>query len=171
MYLVFWRNGKTGCNQHEHFTKTKSQMINRVNKKREHVEFYPGDLVLVNSASWPLLQGLTPKFNHRFYGPYKVVKQLNNVSYKLQLPEASKIHDVFHVSLLKRFHPDETWGREATIRCEPEALLKTQVRRGRRRYFIKWRGKPLSEASWVTEEALLQAGFEWLLEPLQQPEP
>ena len=168
-FLEEWKDRMQAAQ--EHLIKTKSQMINRVNKKREHVEFYPGDLVLVNSASWPLLQGLTPKFNHRFYGPYKVVKQLNNVSYKLQLPEASKIHDVFHVSLLKRFHPDETWGREATIRCEPEALLKTQVRRGRRRYFIKWRGKPLSEASWVTEEALLQAGFEWLLEPLQQPEP
>ena len=155
----------------EYLTKTKSRMINRVNKKRKHVEFYPRDLVLVHSASWLLPQGLMPKFNHRFYKLYKVIKQLNNVSYKLQLLEASKRHDVFHVSLLKLFHLDETWDREATSRCEPEALLKIEVRRGRRRYFIKWRGKPLREASSVTEEALLQVGFEWLLEPLQQPEP
>ena len=151
-----------------HLTKTKSQMINRVNKKREHVEFYPGDLVLVSAANWPLPQGLTPKLNHRYYGPYKIIKQINNVSYKLQLPTTSKIHDVFHVSLLKRFHTDETWGREATnnMPCEPEAILKAQVRRGRKRYLIKWQGRSLVEASWVTEEALRQAGFEWLMEPL-----
>ena len=31
--------------------KTKTQMIARVNKKREHVEFFPGDLVLVSASS------------------------------------------------------------------------------------------------------------------------
>ena len=66
--------------------KTKTQMIARVNKKREHVEFFPGDLVLVSASSWPLPKKLTPKFNHRFYGPFVVTKKINNVSYKLQLP-------------------------------------------------------------------------------------
>ena len=151
-----------------HLTKTKSQMINRVNKKREHVEFFPGDLVLVSAANWPLAQGLTPKFKHRYYDPYKIIKQINNFSYKLQLPTTSKIHDVFHVSLLKRFHTDETWGREAinNMPSELEAILKAQVRRGRKRYLITWQGRSLVEASWVTEEALRQAGFEWLMEPL-----
>ena len=165
-FLEEWKERRQATQVH--LTKTKSQMINRVHKKRDHVEFFPGDLVLVSAANWPLPQGLIPKFNHIYYGPYKIIKQINNVSYKLQLPTTSKIHDVFHVNLLKRFHTDETWSREATnnIPCEPEAILKAQVRRGRKRYLIKWQGRSLVEASWVTEEALRQAGFEWLMEPL-----
>ena len=40
---------------------------------------------------------LTPKF----VGPLKVVKQITPVAYELELPKSMKIHDVFHVSLLR----------------------------------------------------------------------
>jgi hypothetical protein len=43
-------------------------------------------------------QKLVPKF----YGPYKVLKCVGQVTYQLSLPSQLKLHIVFHVSCLKK---------------------------------------------------------------------
>ena len=42
------------------------------------------------------------KFQPRFYGPYKIIQKVEEVAYELELPPESKIHNIFHVSNLKK---------------------------------------------------------------------
>jgi len=42
------------------------------------------------------------KLKPRFYGPYRIMRRVGEVAYELELPKGSQIHNVFHVSCLKK---------------------------------------------------------------------
>uniref|UniRef100_A0A0A8Y3H3 Tf2-1-like SH3-like domain-containing protein n=1 Tax=Arundo donax TaxID=35708 RepID=A0A0A8Y3H3_ARUDO len=44
------------------------------------------------------------KLGPKYFGPYEVLERVNEVAYHPRLPEHARIHDFFHVCVLKPFH-------------------------------------------------------------------
>ncbi|GJS71967.1 putative reverse transcriptase domain-containing protein [Tanacetum coccineum] len=72
--------------------------------------FEVGDKVVLKVSPWKgvVRFGKQGKLNPRFVRPFKVIKKVGDVAYKLELPEElSRVHNTFYVSNLKKCHADE----------------------------------------------------------------
>ena len=60
--------------------------------------------------------GKREKLSPRFIGPFEILEMVGTVAYRLTLPPSmSGVHEVFHVSMLRRYTPDPAhvvdWGQ------------------------------------------------------------
>ena len=47
------------------------------------------------------------KLNPRYIRPYKILEKVGKVAYRLALPpNLAMVHNVFHISMLKKYAPD-----------------------------------------------------------------
>jgi hypothetical protein len=91
--------------------------------------------------------------------PYQVLEQIDEVAYRLALPAGARIHDVFHVGLLKPFHGDPPAQMPALppvehgrVVVQPEKVLNARVARRRCELLVRWTGAPAAETKWVDLE-------------------
>lgn len=100
-------------------------------------------------------------------------KKIGSIAYQLKLPPDSKVHPVFHASLLKKsiapnvisqpLPPfiDEEWELQA----QPEEVLNTcRSNSGEVDVLIKWKGLPEFENSWEPTDKLRENFPGFLLE-------
>ena len=76
---------------------------------RRDIEYAVGDKVFLKVSPWKgiLRFGKHGKLSPRYIGPYEVIERVRPLAYKLALPlELSQIHNVFHVSMLRRYRSD-----------------------------------------------------------------
>ena len=82
--------------------------------------------------------GKKGKLSPRFIGPYEVLERIRPVAYRLALPpELAKLHDVFHVSMLRQYCSDESHilpvqeiqvQEDLSYDEEPKAILDREVK-------------------------------------------
>nr|GEX45498.1 putative reverse transcriptase domain-containing protein [Tanacetum cinerariifolium] len=81
-----------------------------VDLKRKPLEFQVGDKVMLKVLPWKGVVhfGKRGKLNPRYVGPFKVIERIGSIAYKLELPEElSRVHNMFHVSNLKKCYANE----------------------------------------------------------------
>ena len=140
-------------------------MVQQEEKHRRTLEFQTGDFVLLNTRHIRF-RDCPKKLQRRFVGPFEVIRKISKAAYKLKLPDAWRIHPVFHISLLKPWR-ESTWSAPVNLQpneVEPETepvyevekLLRwrtVQVGRTKSREFlVTWTGYPLEEAMWIPEK-------------------
>ncbi|XP_058000799.1 uncharacterized protein LOC131179100 [Hevea brasiliensis] len=80
-----------------------------VDLKRRDIEYYVGDKVFlkISPCKGVIRFGKRGKLSPRFIGPYEIIERIRPVAYCFALPpKLSQIHDIFHVSMLRRYKSD-----------------------------------------------------------------
>ena len=104
-------------------------------KRHRPLEFAVGDKVFlqISPCKGILRFGKRGKLSPRYIGPYEIFQRVGPVAYRLALPlELSRVHDVFHVSMLQEYIPDPSHVLDAepvqmtadlTYKVEPIQIL------------------------------------------------
>ena len=139
-------------------------------QKRKPITFKVGQYILLSTKNLNVSNMGTRKFLPRFIGPFPITEIINEVAYRVKLPDHLRIHDVFHVSLLRPHKPDSrsqppppTVLVEGQTEYVVEKILQHDIRkagRGRTKtfYLIKWQGYGPEYNTWEPEENLTSDG-------------
>ena len=112
--------------------------------------------------------GRKGKLSPRFIGPYEIIERIGPVAYRLALPpELDRIHNVFHVSMLRRYRSDPSHvispieveiQPDMTYSEEPVKILarETKELRNKKINLVKvlWQKHGIEEATWEPKEAI-----------------
>ena len=103
----------------------------------------------------------TKKLDYTYIGPFRIKRKINSVAYEIDLPPNYKIHNVFHVKLIKKYVPSDN---EHVIPPPPiqtneygyiiEKIIDVK-RKGRGyQYLIKWLDYGDEDNTWETRSTI-----------------
>ena len=139
-------------------SKSQQQYSIQANKHRQPIPstIKVGSKVFLNRKNISPKFGIK-KFSQKYFGPFKIIQQINPVAFKLELPPTLKIHPVFHVSLLEpapdAAYPDQNAEAqpilvEEQVEYEVDQILDARGKGKHKKYLVHWTNTDESENSW-----------------------
>ncbi|KAL0560151.1 hypothetical protein IC582_000545 [Cucumis melo] len=136
--------------------------------RRKDLEFEVGDKVFLKVAP---MRGVVRferrgKLSPRFVGPFEILERIGPVAYRLALPPSlSTVHDVFHVSMLRKYVPDPSHvvdyepleiDENLSYAEQPVEVLAREVKTLRNKEIplvkVLWRNHRVEEVTWERED-------------------
>ena len=154
---------------------TQDQQKSYADNRRRDLKFEVGDMVFLRISPWKgvLRFGKRGKLSPRYIGPYRIVERIGEMAYQLEFSsdldlihasDLDRIHDVFHVSMLRQYIPDPSHvlteqpveiQENLTYEEEPVQVLdrREQVLRNKTIPLVKVlrRSHTIEEATWEPE--------------------
>ncbi|GKF10319.1 hypothetical protein Tco_0048245, partial [Tanacetum coccineum] len=136
--------------------------------KRKPMEFQVRDKVMLKVLPWKgvIRFGKRGKLNPRYVGPFKVLGNVGEVAYKLELlEELSRVHNTFHVSNLKKCYANEPlavlldgfhFDEKLQFIEEPVKIIDREVKQLKQSRIplikVRWNSKRGPEFTWECED-------------------
>ncbi|WVZ75459.1 hypothetical protein U9M48_023509 [Paspalum notatum var. saurae] len=155
---------------HNNLKRAQSRQKSYSDKRRRPLVFEVDDHVYLRVSPMKEVYrfGVKGKLAPRYVGPFKITEQCGPIAYRLELPPPlAAVHDVFHVSQLKKCLrvPEEVVDTsqiqiepDLTYKERPIKILDQKQRTTRRRtinfYKVQWSNHSEEEATWEQEEYL-----------------
>ena len=135
----------------------------QADKKRTFAMYNTGDLVMLNTKNFKFKTTGVRKLMPRWCGPFTVKEAVGLVAYRLDLPANLKMHNVFHISLLKQYHKDARTVLPPppelindSLEYDVETVMDHRERKEGRKtvkdYLIKWKGYNPEHNTWEPED-------------------
>jgi hypothetical protein len=154
----------------ENLRVTQSRQKSYADHRRRELSFEVGDFVYLKVSPMRGLRRfkVRGKLAPRFIGPFKILEKRGEVAYQLEMPpQMSDVHDVFHISQLKKCLcvPEEQIPMEdldakkdLSYQEHPVRILETSERVTRNKRIkmcmVQWSHQTEDEATWEREEEL-----------------
>ena len=108
------------------------------------------------------------KLSPRFIGPFEILERVGTIAYRLALPPSmSGVHEVFHVSMLRRYTPDPTHvvdrgeievDTDGTFEERPVCIMNSRdqvlQRKTVRLVRVLWQHRGVEESTWEREDTM-----------------
>ncbi|GJW59639.1 hypothetical protein Tco_0108974 [Tanacetum coccineum] len=154
----------------QHLQVARNRQKSYANVRRKPLEFQIGDRVMlkVSPQKGVIRFEKRGKLNPRYIGPFKILKKVGPVAYKLELPEEfNNIHSTFHISNLKKCLSDESLfilmkelrlDDKLNFVKEPIEIMDREVKQLKQSRIpiikVRWKSKRGPEFTWEREDQI-----------------
>jgi hypothetical protein len=150
----------------KHMLDAQSRIKDMTDKRRRDVSFKVDEKVLLNSRHINIHHVGSRKLLPRYIGPFKIIKKIGEVAYKLELPKNMRCHPVFHVSLLKAWNPSSRYQPpppplviDGEYEYEVQEILDHRGSvPGKRKFLVSWVGHGPEHNTWEPERNMTNCG-------------